>query len=217
MRFLAISDVHSAHLALPLLPAADIFLYAGDITSHGSKNQVLDFRDWLAILPYRHKVVIAGNHDRYLGDNPGSGTSAFQGVAIYLENSGCEINGIRIWGSPANKIKGKWAFNSEIDRQISIIPRCDILLVHGPPIGVLDTLANPDHHGDGIPFGGTPGLQERIDEIKPKAVVFGHVHEGYGSTKRGSVCYFNVAMQTEKGVIFKGCYELVHAPTVFCL
>ena len=217
MRFLAISDVHSAHRALPILPSADVLLYAGDITSNGSRDQILDFRDWLAILPYRHKVIIAGNHDHYLGDHVGAGQAIFSGVATYLENSGCEIDGIRIWGSPVNKITGRWAFNSNIKIQIGWIDKCDILLVHGPPLGVLDKLANPDHHEGESPHGGTPDLLEHIKFIKPKAVVFGHVHEGFGTIEQDGICYFNVAMQTEKGVMFSGGRRLVHAPTVFDL
>lgn len=132
---------------------------------------------------------------------------------MYLENSGCEINGIRIWGSPVNRIKGNWAFNTDIEKQVNAIQKCDILLVHGPPIGILDTLSNPDREES--PLGGTPELKERIEEIRPRAVVFGHVHEGFGTIEQDGISYFNVAMQTEKGVMFTPGRSLVHVPTVF--
>ena len=215
MRFLAISDVHSAHRALPLLPPADVLLYAGDITCHGTIEQLLEFRDWLSILPYRHKIVIAGNHDRFLGGRSDAGVAVFNGIGgcVYLENSGCEIDGVRIWGSPVNRIKGDWAFNTEIETQVNAIQKCDILLVHGPPIGILDTLSNPDPEEG--PFGGTPGLLEKISDIEPNVVVFGHIHEGYGAMEQDGIRYFNVAMQTEGGVMFTPNRQLVHAPTVF--
>ncbi|MEY4540707.1 MAG: hypothetical protein RLZZ306_2464, partial [Bacteroidota bacterium] len=50
-------------------------------------------------LPHRHKIVIAGNHDLYFEAVP-SVANLLITNAIYLNDSGIEIEGLKIWGSP---------------------------------------------------------------------------------------------------------------------
>jgi Icc-related predicted phosphoesterase len=62
---LAVSDTHSAHAKININPksTADIFIHAGDLTSHGTQEQLADAIEWIASLPFPHKIVVAGNHD----------------------------------------------------------------------------------------------------------------------------------------------------------
>jgi predicted phosphodiesterase len=60
--FTFLSDTHGKHRRLTELPDADIFVHAGDVTRHGKESEVQDFIAWLAELPYRYKIFIAGNH-----------------------------------------------------------------------------------------------------------------------------------------------------------
>lgn len=60
---------------------------------------------------------------------------------------------------------------------ISVIPKTDILLTHGPPLQVHD-LTTRDVHA------GCPALLERVSQIQPRLHVFGHIHEGRGATLR---------------------------------
>ena len=46
-----------------MLPKGDVIIHAGDFTSIGGIKEVKDFRDWFGSLPYKYKIVIAGNHD----------------------------------------------------------------------------------------------------------------------------------------------------------
>lgn len=62
VRVVAISDTHCKHGALTM-PAGDILVCAGDFTRRGTVAEIKDFNDWLGRLPYKHKVVVAGNHD----------------------------------------------------------------------------------------------------------------------------------------------------------
>lgn len=45
------------------IPDGDIFIHAGDFTKCGQKEEVIEFNNWLAKLPHKHKLVIAGNHE----------------------------------------------------------------------------------------------------------------------------------------------------------
>ena len=65
VRICTISDTHNRHNSIKskILPEADIFIHAGDFTTHSTKKQLEDFRNFLKSLPYKHKIVISGNHD----------------------------------------------------------------------------------------------------------------------------------------------------------
>lgn len=58
---------------------------------------------------------------------------------------------------------------------ISVIPKTDILLTHGPPLRVHDLATRGVHAG-------CPALLERVSQIQPRLHVFGHIHEGRGAT-----------------------------------
>ena len=59
------SDTHDLHknLDVSALPPADIFIHAGDFTQNSYRGEINRFIEFLDKLPYRHKIVIAGNHD----------------------------------------------------------------------------------------------------------------------------------------------------------
>ena len=48
---------------MPELPAGDVLIHAGDFSKVGAENDVKRFAEWMASLPFAHKIVIAGNHD----------------------------------------------------------------------------------------------------------------------------------------------------------
>lgn len=59
------SDTHDLHhkINIQQLPKGDIFIHAGDFTKYSRKQQLERFRQFLQMIPYKHKIVIAGNHD----------------------------------------------------------------------------------------------------------------------------------------------------------
>ena len=67
LRFICVSDTHSFHNHLPFpLPAElgiDVLLHAGDFSSYGEEDDVLNFIEWMRSVRVKYKVVIAGNHD----------------------------------------------------------------------------------------------------------------------------------------------------------
>jgi Icc-related predicted phosphoesterase len=208
MRIVAISDVHSAHRNFPLeqLPEGDTLIYAGDMTCHSTIEELEDFADWFRQLPHPNKIIIAGNHDRPL-DNGTSGHLMF-GRGVYLENEGITIDGLSFWGSPINEIEGSWAFNRDHDIQVAAIPaQVDVLVTHGPPSGILDAPRHPNHRG-------SRELADKIYADPPRLHIFGHIHDGYGTTKVGRTRFCNVAMQDGQGRMFREGRNLIHPPLV---
>ncbi|MBD0366579.1 MAG: metallophosphatase domain-containing protein [Flavisolibacter sp.] len=206
MRFVAISDTHSHHKSVKL-PKGDVLLHAGDVTYRGKKTEVLDFLEWFSNQPFKYKIFIAGNHDFYFEkENPSTVQAIIPEGIIYLQDSGTEINGIRIWGTPITPWFHHWAFNrlrgTSINKHWQLIPQnTDLLLTHGPSYGILDAVINGQHVG-------CKDLLKRIMEVKPKFHVYGHIHEAYGIKKQNGITFINACVVNES-------YELVNKPFVF--
>lgn len=70
VRVVCMSDTHSLTCHLKrTIPAGDIFIHAGDFTRCGHVAEVKEFNSWLATLPHKHKIVIAGNHELSFDEN----------------------------------------------------------------------------------------------------------------------------------------------------
>ena len=109
MKFVIISDTHGLHHELEL-PQGDVLIHAGDITDHGYKDEVEDFLQWFSIQDFQHKIFIGGNHDIYLDEYAVDLLELIPSNVTYLNNNGCEIEGIKIWGSPVSPDMEGWAF-----------------------------------------------------------------------------------------------------------
>jgi Icc-related predicted phosphoesterase len=117
MRIVATSDLHGALGGLEI-PECDLLMIAGDvcpIESHTRRYQeswlTETFVPWLDSLPCQEVVLIAGNHDFVLEEPP---IELLEHDRLhYLEDSGLEIDGLKIWGSPWVKPVGPggWAFS----------------------------------------------------------------------------------------------------------
>jgi Icc-related predicted phosphoesterase len=208
MRFVAISDTHCRHLNVKL-PKGDVLLHAGDVSYKGEKKEVLDFLQWFERLPFKHKIFVAGNHDFYFEKSKGSEIEKIIPAGIiYLNDSSITIDGVKIWGSPVTPWFFNWAFNRIRGPQIRkhwklIAPDTDILLTHGPVLGIHDVVLNGTHVGD-------KDLLAAVEQLKPKVHVCGHIHEGYGHVLKGGTRYINASVLNES-------YELVNKPVVFDL
>ncbi|KAF9506494.1 hypothetical protein BS47DRAFT_1321799 [Hydnum rufescens UP504] len=95
---------------------------------------------------------------------------------------GEEKNPPKLWkfyGSPGSPEFGGWAFNYERgtvaeELHSSIPPETEVLLTHGPPHRILDTV----HNGENA---GCEELVSRLRAIRPRLHVFGHIHEAHGA------------------------------------
>lgn len=184
MKFTCISDTHSKHEHIPTkyLTGGDCLLHSGDISGRGSRKEVETFLEWYNDLPYTYKILIAGNHDFFFEQAPEYEIEAVLAKypnIIYLNDSGVEIEGLKIWGSPVQPWFHSWAFNrkgDEILKHWDLIPLdTDILLTHGPIYGYLDKTAGGD-------IVGCPYLLDKLkDFTNLKLHQCGHIHEAYGT------------------------------------
>jgi Icc-related predicted phosphoesterase len=73
----------------------------------------------------------------------------------------------------------------------------DILVLHGPPLGYGDAA----YRGPGRPpqRTGCAHLLRRIEEVRPRLVVYGHIHEDRGRWRLGETILANVAIQNVEG------------------
>jgi len=85
-----------------------------------------------------------------------------------------------------------------IEAHWNLIPdNTDVLITHGPPIEIMDIV----ERDDGVRVHtGCPSLLQRINAIKPKYHIFGHIHEGYGRVDIDGVAYCNVSSM-DKGYV----------------
>lgn len=187
MKIDCISDLHGHH---PQLMGGDLLIVAGDLTASDKPHQFKKFSQWLHKQDYRHKIVIAGNHDgileRFPDDMMPFTTILEDGTecpfAHYLCNSGITIEDLNIWGSPYTPKYYDWSFmcerGSEIKQHWDLIPlNTDILITHGPPHGILDLAPRYKRPDENC---GCEMLMDAVKRIKPVLHVFGHIHEGYG-------------------------------------
>lgn len=199
MKFVFISDSHNKHDGLEL-PDGDFLIHAGDFSGRGRPEEVAAFMQWFSRQAHRHKICIAGNHDFMAERDPEGFRALIPENVVYLEDSGAELEGFRFWGSPITPWFFDWAFNrrrgAEIQAHWALIPRdIDILITHGPPYGILDVVAR-----DGRPVG-CRNLLQTVAEIKPKAHVFGHIHEACGREEHDGILFLNASVLDENYVL----------------
>lgn len=206
MTIVAISDTHGKHQNL-VLPKGDMLIHAGDVTSRGKEIEVIAFLKWFAATDFTYKIFIAGNHDFYFerfGDEVTN--QLIPTNVIYLNDSGIEIEGIKIWGSPISPWFYDWAFNRHRGNDIKkhwdkIIQNTDILITHGPAFGILDLTSRYENVG-------CKDLLEKINVINPKFHICGHIHEAYGQIKNNETEFLNASVLDEN-------YLLKNKPIVF--
>ena len=203
MRIVCLSDTHDLHRELTV-PDGDLLLHAGDATMKGTPAQIEAFDRWLGTLPHPHKVVIAGNHDWAFQRTPATARAMIRN-ARYLEDEETTVAGLRIWGSPWQPWFFDWAFNlqrgAEIAAKWALIPAgIDVLITHGPPLGILDRTSRGDDAG-------CADLLAAVQRVRPKLHLFGHIHEGYGVVERDGTRFVNASNCSER-------YQPVQPPIV---
>lgn len=196
MHFLAISDTRGKHRLLKNLPAADVIIHARDMNKDGLGHSLQDFLNWFSKLDYQYKIFIAGNHDFYFEqESENYLKKIIPSNLIYLNDSGITINGINIWGSPITPWHFELAFNRkrgwEINKHWKLIPKnTDILITHGPALGILDHIGTAEQVG-------CRDLLRNIKRIKPKFHICGHVHEAYGVETEFDTTFINASILDE--------------------
>jgi Icc-related predicted phosphoesterase len=188
-----ISDTHTKHKHLTNdLPGGDILIHCGDISSRGYINEIKNFLEWFdGIKGYEYKIFIAGNHDFGFQDNPKECVELLKNypTVTYLEDSSVIVDGIKIYGSPWQPKFYNWAFNvnrgEEIAKKWEKIPMdTDILITHGPVLGILDITNRYERVG-------CQDLYNKVMEIKPKVHACGHIHSARDIKQVDDTLYIN--------------------------
>jgi predicted phosphohydrolase len=220
IRFVCASDTHSRPFSLP---AGDILIHAGDFTKKGTAPEVHEFVNYLHRSPFKHKVIVAGNHDSPFDvENYADILSKRRNPIpcdpipiklllrpfVYLEDSFAVVEGYKIWGSPWTKQHYKGAFTlkdkEKLRKKREIIPEnIDILVTHSPPYCILDT--SKDNRSVGCEF-----LLDRVQQIRPKLHIFGHIHESSGFVHLNGTTFINASICNSR-------YLPINPPRVFDL
>lgn len=211
MKIICISDLHENLIDLP---SGDVLAIAGDITlraryDFGGQARFINeaFNPWVERMvvrgQFKHVVWIAGNHDFVLETDL---SAVRANCAHYLMDDGCEIDGVKFWGTPWSAPFCDWGFNASDERRegyFSQIPKgIDLLISHAPPkVGKLGLCMGGHDAGDSV-------LKRHIERSRPKYCICGHIHEGAGlSAKIGRTKVFNCSV-----VDFR--YDLIEKPWV---
>lgn len=188
MKITVVSDLHGH---LPQIPECELLLIGGDIcpvSNHRLEFQQswldTNFRYWLKRIPVKKIIAVAGNHDFIFQDKPHLVPNDLPWT--YLEDSGIEYNGLKIFGLPWQPIFGWWAYNlaePDLKKKWDLIPNdTNILVLHGPPYGYGDVASR--HNSLGYENTGSPSLTEKIKQIPDlKLCIWGHIHRSYGIYK----------------------------------
>lgn len=223
MKILAMSDQHGL---FPKIPPCDLLLVAGDlcpdringVPAHYDPNVQVDWLKgdwyrWRSSQPATHVIATFGNHDfggyvsaeraRATGDPFRPLVQKFDANTVFAVDSRADYRGLKIYATPWCISFMHWAFmrdEAELDEIFARIPEgLDILLTHMPP------------HEQGDSWGhdlGSRSLAKAIKRAKPKVVVCGHIHEGFGHSMIGETHVYNVALLDD------GRYGIARKPTV---
>ncbi len=183
------------------LPAADVVLHCGDLTTQTSPPEFANTFQMLRELNAPLKLVIAGNHDIALDEQAWSRIDrapshvrpeALQiiqdakkdGVHYITEGTytfnlpnGAQLS---LYASPFTPQFGLWGFQYSRGHLFDIPKGVDIAMTHGPPRDILDEAGIPQP-GRETDHAGCPDLFRAIEQARPRIHCFGHIHEGWGA------------------------------------
>ena len=150
MEITCISDLHGYY---PKLEGGDLLIIAGDLCENDSLDCINNFKFSVELYSkvYQIIIMVAGNHDNWIQNglffnrNKECWDNTF---LSYLEDSGTEFKGLKIYGSPWTKTfpgmnPNCKAFTVDTDEELKakwdLIPSdTDILITHCPPHGIMD-------------------------------------------------------------------------------
>lgn len=202
IKIICASDSHGKHNQLKI-PKCDLYIHAGDanITSF---DRLFEFNKWLGEINAVKKIFVAGNHDCFLEEMDYDQACSLFTNATYLINNHCKFRGIKIFGSPFSKKFNNWSF-MDYDERLNfywdlIEKDTDVVITHGPAFGWLDLVGWQNQ--------GSQTLRNRLEEIKPKLHITGHIHEEYGIVEKRNTTVINASALNEN-------YKLTNEPIEF--
>jgi predicted MPP superfamily phosphohydrolase len=181
LRLVLISDIHDRPVTVP---PGDVLILAGDIFCGDDTASLRSDLAWIKSLGFKNALAVLGNHDLVLThllktqSETARGLLASAGVTL-LRDSDTLIDGLRVYGVD-------W-------RSAAAIPAgSDVVVSHCPAKGMVDQRQPPtsEHLGDGW-------LAKQIEVVKPRLIVSGHFHGGYGRAERDGTTFVNCSLANE--------------------
>lgn len=205
-----LSDTHTYHQRVNV-PEGDILVHAGDFCGRGDPLEVGHFLDWMEHLPHKVKIVVPGNHDICVADDP-QVREEFKksGIHLLIDEAYTDPKSrLTFYGVPwtPDFFPDNWSFQYS---QAGCTPEeiwakvpeyTDIIVSHGPPYGCADQII--PHVNQHL---GSETMRERIDVLGEtmmlRYVICGHIHGSYGRhctdlTDPNGIEVINAAINTE--------------------
>lgn len=218
LKIVHISDVHGKWNKL-VIPECDILISTGDFSFTGEIDMIKRFHEWMEKQDARHYISVMGNHEKFVEKNfelsKQIAQKACPGIH-FIDEGLVEIEGIKIYCSAITPFFYNWAWNrypgEEIQRHWDMIPEgIDILATHGPAYNILDGVPeyNPKTEQMDVRHCGCPQLLKKIEEIKPKYHLCGHIHGGFGTHIGEHTTFINASIcdedykPTNKPIMFR--------------
>lgn len=175
MRVLAFSDLHASRSAADRIveasDGADLVIGAGDFCNMRSGlGAAIAMLDGIAA----PRVFVPGN-----AESADELRAAAPRSVHVLHGSGCEIDGLRVfglgYGVPVTPF-GDWSCDLTEEEAAALLEHCrgaDLLVLHSPPKGVADVTSA----GQSV---GSTAIRDAIARIVPRLAVCGHIHDSWG-------------------------------------
>lgn len=180
MRLTLMSDLHARPATVP---TGDTLILAGDIFCGDDGTSLRSDLAWIKSLGFKNALAVLGNHDlvltHLLKTQQETARSLLMSAGVtLLQDTEMVIEGIRFYGVD-------W-------RSAAAIPAgSDVVVSHCPAKGMVDQQPpGSEHLGDGW-------LAKQIEVVKPRLVVSGHFHGGYGRAERDGTIFVNCSLANE--------------------
>ena len=212
MRIVAISDTHNQHsLLTDELPDGDMIIHSGDFSGIGTDKEAVDFFNWFSERPYKHKILVPGNHDGAIQNNLKTYRTMASELGIrLLIDQHVMIDKHIIYGSPWTPEFFDWYFMKKRGPEISKVWRkiphyIDILITHGPVFGILDKL-------DSGLNAGCEELKKQIDSGRLEELklhICGHIHNSRGIVEKNNTIFINACSLDNRRQLQKQPYTVI--------
>lgn len=233
LRFIHMSDTHGMHDQIEMcfpFPDCDLdfLLHTGDMTDHGSLEELRSVNRYFGEIQHRFKhgiIVIAGNHDVRRGNDLKQLLTNATVLDHEVAHQLFEACDLKIFGSPwcLGKPGSDPGGDGHLFDLVSEIEGIDILMTHGPPSEIFDTAGytverqqakgkkqkgRKAGYGQDVihchPWGSCDELNAAIMCACPRVHLFGHLHEQRGVWQRDASGHFTggVEYQAEPGEPF---------------
>jgi predicted phosphohydrolase len=186
IRLVVMSDSHECHDMFSI-PACDLFIHSGDMllssrqyTEEVAYCKYKDFSQWLSKQPAKYKLIIGGNHDKYLEEFSADQLNDLfpkTDNILYLCNGTITLFGLSIFASPFSYgMSPNKAFQSHQFAEETSFVMNSVLEAAALQESQLDDQVN-----DPIDILITHGPTEFYKWLRPSMLyVYGHSHETHG-------------------------------------